>query len=285
MQARTDLALEKIEGSTENISGVSVDKDSNKHYCLTKIVIEDAEASNRVGKPKGTYITIEIPSLVDHSESEEAECAVAKSLRELLPEDCSTVLVVGIGNISVTPDALGPKTASRVLATRHIRSSLADEIGLKGIRSVAVLSPGVLGQTGIETAEIIRGTVARIQPSAIIVIDALASLSLSRLGCTVQLSDTGINPGSGVGNRRNEISNKSLGIPVVSVGVPTVVDAATIVGDITGKQRGEIADYTDMMVTPREIDLTIDRAATLLSSAINIALQPEIDRDILRNLV
>lgn len=214
--------------------------------------------------------------------------AIKNELFSLVPQD-GVVLVVGLGNTNITPDALGPKTASRVLATRHITQEIARSVGLEGLRGVAVLSPGVLGQTGIETSEIIMGTIQRVNPSAVIVIDALASRRLSRLGCTVQMADTGISPGSGVGNVRTEISQDTLGVPVISVGVPTVVDATTLAYDLIGTQPQDTQLVeprgAKMIVTPREIDILIDRAAQLLSHSINCALQPSIEPDILLSLV
>ena len=188
---------------------------------------------------------------------------------------------MGLGNDNITPDALGPRTIDKIRATRHISAELAKSVGLEGLRMVSALAPGVLGQTGIETGEIIMGVSKSVKPSAVITVDALASRRLSRLGCTVQIADTGVTPGSGVGNARAQINEQTLGVPVIAVGVPTVVDAATLANDLLGDNEEDKDLFSkldgqgaDMIVTPREIDLMIDRAAKLLALAINSALQP-----------
>ena len=214
--------------------------------------------------------------------------AVTKELEKLLPKQ-GTVLVVGIGNMAITPDALGPKTARQVLATRHIVSELKRTTGVQSLRPTAVVAPGVLGQTGIELPEMLKALCERLRPSAVIAVDALASRRLSRLGCTVQMSDTGISPGAGVGNNRPAIDKRALGVPVISMGVPTVVEASTLVYDLVGEseraERAVMPRGERMIVTPREIDLLIDRAARLLALAINSALQPEFDPIELLSLV
>ncbi len=217
--------------------------------------------------------------------------AIADELKSMLPtEGC--VLVVGLGNNDITPDALGPKCVSQIFATRHIGSDLAMSIGLPGLRAVAALTPGVLGQTGMETSEIVAAVVERIRPTAVIAIDALAARRLSRLGNTVQMSDTGVSPGSGVGNARTELSEKTLGVKVISMGVPTVVDAVTLVTDVLGEQNaarmGDIRidqEFGRMMVTPREIDLMTERAAKLIALSINTALQPSLSLDDILSLI
>ena len=188
------------------------------------------------------------------------------------------MLVTGLGNASITPDALGPESADMVLATRHIDGEFARSVGLDDLRPTAVLTPGVLGQTGTERGEIVRGVCTVVHPVAVVVVDALAARSVARLGCTVQLCDTGIAPGSGVGNNRQPLNAETLGVPVIGMGVPTVVDAATIAREFS--DRGEEApDLTprgaQMMVTPREVDVMIHRAARLVAMAINGALQPD----------
>ena len=167
----------------------------------------------------------------DFRNQEERIQTAAKEIRSLLPEK-GLVLVAGLGNSDITPDDLGPRTANMILATRHISEELARAVGLIGLRPVAVLAPGVLGQTGIETGELLYSIVQRLSPAALIVVDALASRRLDRLGCTLQISDTGISPGSGVGNARPHISRETMGVPVISMGVPTVVDAATLAADL-----------------------------------------------------
>ncbi len=202
------------------------------------------------------------------------------------------VLIAGLGNKTITPDALGPRAAELIFATRHIGAELRKSIGMENIRNAAVIIPGVLGKTGVETGEIIESVARKVKPCAVIVIDALASRRLERLGTTVQMATSGVVPGSGVGNARSRIDEQTLGIPVLSVGVPTVVDAATLASDLI-EQAGYAADSAEydkqhkpirerIMVTPKEIDLMIERAAQLVAMSINCALQPELDpKDIL----
>ena len=220
---------------------------------------------------------MEVPPLSDNAASlEETARLIGEELAALLPEK-GTVLVAGLGNEAITPDALGPRAAGMVLATRHIQGEYARSAGLDDLRPTAVLAPGVLGQTGVESGEIVKGLCGVVSPAAVVAVDALASRSLARLGCTVQLCDTGIAPGSGVGNSRKELTETLLGVPVVAVGVPTVVDAATLARDLTGGEESEVAVAprgAQMMVTPREIDLLIGRASRLVAMAINAALQP-----------
>lgn len=278
MDFRTDLALEKREmlGKKEP-EGVRSSTFKKGDVSFTKIKILNGEGSKALGKPVGTYITAEIPQLMKNPITDEDMIeAIAEQLRSLLPER-GTVLVVGLGNTDITPDAVGPKSVSTVLATRHISRELSEEIGLGELRSVAGFVPGVLGRTGLEAAESVRGLVSAVEPSAIIAIDALAARKLSRLGTTVQISDIGIIPGSGVGNARKEITEDSVGIPVISVGIPTVVDVCTLVNDLTDS-KGKIAENRgqDMIITPREIDIVIERASELIGMSINKALQPDI---------
>ncbi len=287
MQLRTDLALERQE-LCGAVDGVVRRVERRGGVTVTQIRVCSAAAARAIGKPPGVYVTLEIPALTDAGGTlDDAHAALVRALAMLLPKR-GTVLVVGLGNPAITPDALGPKTADKVLATRHISRELARSVGLSGLRSAAVFRPGVLGQTGVETRELIRGVVQRVRPAAVLAIDALASRSLRRLGCTVQLADSGISPGSGVGNARSELSPASLGVPVVSLGVPTVVDAATLAQDLLSAQSPPPAvepEGRQMMVTPREIDLLIDRAAALLSHAVNCALHPAVPPEILRALV
>lgn len=289
---RTDLAVEARELFQGKIEGVQNDVMRHGEMTITRIIISTEEASKRLEKPMGTYITIEVPPMTDDFQNQEERIlTAAKEIRSLLPAE-GLVLVAGLGNSNITPDDLGPRTAGTILATRHISAELARAVGLTGLRPVAVLAPGVLGQTGIETGELLYSIVQRLSPAALIVVDALASRRLDRLGCTLQISDAGISPGSGVGNARPRISRETMGIPVISMGVPTVVDAATLAADLLhceddGEQarcrvspRGEA-----MMVTPREIDLLIERAAQLTGMSINCALQPGLSVEDLTALV
>lgn len=277
MDIRTDLALEAQEIVGDTDDGVTV---SNKEYdnmIVTKIDITNSSGAKHLGKEIGTYITVELPNLSSHfSHTDERLEIIGKYIQELLPQQ-GTILVVGLGNLNITPDALGPKSTNKILATRHITGELARETGLDKLRSVAVIAPGVLGQTGVETSEFVTSVVAKIKPTAIIAIDALASRRVQRLGCTLQISNTGISPGAGVGNKRFAINEKTLGIPVIAVGIPTVVDAITLALDILPQYYNKIDSKVipknqPMVVTPREIDLLIERGAQLISLSVNCAL-------------
>lgn len=261
MNFRTDLAIEAP--AFHRLAEEDVTHETRKIGTLTlhRTRILTTRGGEALGKPKGRYITAELPSLTDHERDLTADAAViGKELARMLPPE-GTVLVVGLGNRAVTPDALGPATADMVLATRHIRGEFARAAGLTDLRPTAVVSPGVLGHTGTESSETVRGVCREIHPSAVIVIDALAAGCAERLGRTVQLCDSGIAPGSGVGNDRRPLNREVLGVPVIGMGIPTVMDAA-IDGD------------APMMVTPREIDLLIARGARLLAMSIHVALQP-----------
>ena len=294
MNVRTDLALEARELVSEEISGVDVKTEYAEKMKITKMKVSTQKAANSLGKERGTYITCEFKALTeDFTAADERLVTIGRQLRGLLPKS-GNVLVVGIGNHNITPDALGPKSASKVLATRHILGSVASSLGLENLRSVCVVSPGVLGQTGIEVGELVSGIVQNANISCVIAIDALASRRLKRLGCTVQISDTGITPGAGVGNHRNVINKSTMGVPVISIGVPTVVDAATLAADLLSPNDEEESDKLrkivmsgsrDMVVTPREIDLLIDRASLLIGMAINVALHPDFSPEDLFALV
>ncbi len=286
MNFRTDLALECHEyAAKKHLDGVKIEKQESDCVKITTITVENENGEKALGKAKGRYITVEIPPLTKNSDLFSSQLTVlANQIKKLLPES-GDVLVAGLGNEKITPDALGPRCISLLLATRHISKELAKSIGFTNLRCVAGIIPGVLGQTGIETAEIIRGVAENIKPKAVIVVDALASRSMARLGCTVQMTDTGVSPGSGVGNARSEISEKTLGVPVIAVGVPTVVDGATLAFDIiensgikveSEEKINELFKSRVMMVTPKEIDNMIDRAARLVAMGINTALQPDI---------
>ena len=280
MNSRTDLAIECLKDDISD-EGIIKTESTEGNIKITAVEIVTDDAAQKIGKEKGKYITAELLPFLSNSTDSRAHDVLTAELKKILPEK-GTVLVIGLGNREITPDAIGPETASKILATRHIEKEFAENIGLGGLRPVAVLAPGVLGQTGIEVTEIIKSTVDEIRPAAVVVIDALAARDLSRLGCTVQFSNTGITPGSGVGNNRKEISEKTLGVPVFSVGVPTVVDASTLVYELTGKESDK---GSGMIVTQREIDLLVDRASELISHAVNCALQPNISEEILEEIV
>ncbi len=282
MQMRTDLAIEAKELVGDEIPGVEQKEEKEGDMKITVTKITGEGAARLLNKSKGTYVTIELPSLSDNiKHTDKRVPKIGKIIKELLPVN-GLILVVGLGNRNITPDSLGPETAEKVLATRHISGEIAKSTGLDQLRPVAVIKTGVTGETGIETAEMILSIVKRIKPTAVITIDALASKSLSRLGCTIQITDTGISPGAGVGNSRAAINYDTLGVPVVAIGIPTVVDAATLAIDIMNVksevQACEIAKEVTpkgnkMVVTPGEIDLLCSRGAKLLALGLNCALQ------------
>ncbi len=285
MDFRTDLAVEKSEVFGQALpQGVRCVTERADDLKITRIEVQSAAGAEALGKPQGRYITVEVPPFKRSAEiPDETVETLARELRRLLPAD-GTVLVAGLGNADITPDALGPKFSSLVFATRHIEPELASAAGLGELRPVVNLIPGVLGKTGMETGELLHGAVESVRPAAVVTVDALAARRLSRLGCTVQMTDTGVTPGSGVGNARAELSRSSLGVPVIALGVPTVVDAATLVHDFTAEPPDSplVREGADMMITPREIDLVIDRAARMLALAVNKALQPHLSpQDIL----
>lgn len=280
MNCRTDIALERQEMLADtDQKGIRVRKWKKENARVTEIEILNDYGEQTLNKPKGKYITVDLPEFSHESELLDGRLtAISESIKNLLPENAQKILVAGLGNDDITPDALGPLCAKQIFATRHIKGDLITDLNIRNLKSVAAVSTGVLGQTGIETAEYIKGIVDLIKPDAVIIIDALASRRLERLGKTVQLTDTGITPGSGVGNFRKTIDKTTLGVPVISMGVPTVVDGNTIVSDLTGgKAQSNQINADEMMVTPREIDTIISRAARLISLSINCALQPEMD--------
>ncbi len=282
MSIRTDLAIELSGGENEEIRGVEKEIKKEGEIRISSIKITSKEGEEAVGKPMGSYITLEFPPICKICDYSELQNSVVSALTQLLPERKKSILIAGLGNTDITPDAVGPLTAKQILATRHISGQFAENIGLKGLKSVSVITPGVLGQTGIETAELINGAVEAVKPDAVIVIDALAARSSGRLFRTVQLCNTGISPGSGVKNSRRELSEKTLGVPVIALGIPTVTDADTLALELTGK---EPERPTDMFVTPKEVDLLVERISELLAFSLNRFLQPEIDGEIISQLV
>ena len=287
MKFRTDLALELQEDLDGLPEGIACGQEMLGEIKITRMQIHSEAAAQRLGKPCGRYITVELPPFGEAAQllGKRLDTLVGE-LRTLLPPQ-GDILVVGLGNDGITPDALGPKCADMLLATRHIRQEMAADMGLGALRVVSGIAPGVLGRTGIETGEIIAGIVRSISPAAVITVDALAARRLSRMGCTVQLADSGIVPGSGVGNARLAVNRETLGVPVISIGVPTVVDALTLTMDVLAARDFSFADSdalraflgeepARMMVTPRDIDLVVERAARLIAMALNCALQPHI---------
>jgi len=285
---RTDLALEAREiwqesaGETTKLQGV-IAKDEKAHgYKVTRVDVLDEIGERTLGKKQGAYITVELDVLRRREEDAFARgvYAIRDQLVPLLNlKEDDTVLVVGLGNRSITPDAIGPITAGHTLATRHLVEQLPEHFGK--FRRVTVCQTGVLGTTGIESAEMVRALTKEFRPDCIVAIDALASRKLSRVCRTVQICDTGIAPGSGIGNRRAKLNRETLGIPVIAVGVPTVVDAGTLAADLmeeSGRGTVESAHFNpyggSMIVTPKEIDTQVADTSKLLGYALNCALHP-----------
>jgi len=281
MNKRTDLAVESID-SIEISKGIRQSK-RGKAFHITEIFIDDDSYIESIGKGKGTYITLESDNLSKFSDGyDDMIFEFAGELEKLIPD--GDILVAGLGNNDITPDALGPQTANKILATRHLQDELSsdDEEFLTSLRRVSVIAGGVMGQTGIETAELLKSLCHEIKPSGIIAVDALACSDISRLGTTIQISDSGISPGSGVSNSRKEISGKVFGIPVIAVGVPTVVDMYTIVNSMTQCEPDK--SIPNMIVTPRDIDRLTERASQLIAYGINLALQPKLNLDDVKGL-
>lgn len=280
-QVRTDLALEARESFEEDdveIRGVAVEEsyDEERDIRVTRVSIETENGAKAMGKPVGTYITLEAPRLSEPDEDYHREVSekMAEYLQELMgTEKEKSVLVVGLGNREVTPDALGPETVGNLMITRHvIREYGKAALGREKVHQVSGIVPGVMAQTGMETLEIVKGIVEETKPDLVVAIDALAARSSKRLNRTIQISDAGIHPGSGVGNHRNSLTKETLGIPVVALGVPTVVNAATIIYDATGNSDAITPNLNGMFVTPKDIDETIKRLSYTISEALNLAL-------------
>jgi len=309
----TDLAIERRELYQEEnkgeIEGVSVDVVEEENYTITTVKILNEKGSSIMGRPKGTFITLEVPNLNKSNEDLKDEISIALSkvllsLTEGLKRD--KVLIIGLGNWNISSDALGPKVVDRVLVTRHFFINYKKETD-ESMANVAAMSPGVMGVTGIETFDIVKGIVDKIKPDLVIAVDALASRKMERVSTTIQLTDVGITPGSGVGNRRQGLNMESLGVPVISIGIPTVVNAATMVNDTMEliieslKKEAEVGKefyalleelsqeekYTlieevlnpysaNVIVTPKDIDVLIDDLSIIVANGLNIALHPGI---------
>ena len=272
---RTDLALECREGLSGAPEGVESREFEENGLHVTQIDVRDERGARALGKPVGRYLTAaaEDALLADGDWIWDTAKTLASLLRPLLPET-GAVLAVGLGNRAVTPDALGPLCMEHIIVTRHLIEKMPNEFG--GLRPVCALTPGVLGTTGIETAELLRGALARIRPAAVLAVDALAARSLSRLCRTFQLSDTGISPGSGAGNHREALDARTLGVPVIAAGVPTVVDALTLCADLLGapdELPPQAAEAAAMLVAPKDVDLRVRKCAKALGYGINLALQ------------
>lgn len=273
MSKRTDLAVEMIDEDASSLpKGIKRKLRKSSACAITEIIVADSAAGRRIGKPKGRYVTVETDRLsASPRDFDEQVENIADEISALKGEG-SSALVVGLGNSDITPDALGPMVVSQIIATRHLHDELPDGHDLKRLNKVSAIAPGVLGQTGIEAAEVVKSICEAVSPDCVIAIDALACSDISRLGSTIQLTNSGISPGSGVQNRRMEFSEATLGVPVIAIGVPTVVDMHTIVENITGEPPDK--HLPNMMVTPRDVDKLIERTARLLAYSINKAVQP-----------
>ena len=283
-QVRTDLALEAREGIGEaegEIHGVSVEEsyDEEHEIRVTRVVIETKNGAKAMGKPMGVYITLEAPAMIEPEEDyhQEISAALAEQLKSIIPDvdKEQSILVVGLGNRDVTADALGPHVADNLFVTRHVVKEYGKAAYNKSrMHMVSSIVPGVMAKTGMESAEIIRGVVEQTKPDAVIVVDALAARSTKRLNRTIQITNTGIHPGSGVGNHRNALTEESLEVPVIAIGVPTVVDAATIVNDATaGQMPGNLTELNNMYVTSKDVDYQIKQISHIICDAINDALE------------
>lgn len=307
---RTDLAderrdLYKKANSIENdIEGIESEKEEvDENIFVERVKITNEEAEKAIGKPKGNYVTIDIKNLklAQDEEIEKSAKSLSKELKNILDlhtDKSGEILIVGLGNIYVTPDALGPKVINEIEVTRHIIKYFPQYVQ-EGTRSVSAISPGVLGTTGIETLEILKGIVDNVRPKLIIIIDALASRSIERISSTIQLSDTGIVPGAGVGNKRSELSENTLNVPVIALGIPTVVETAVLVNDCLDLFIGKLQEnaksndylnglkkndnYEDikeallpkdynLIVTPKEIDGLIENMSQVVAKGINMSM-------------
>lgn len=318
-----DLAIEAHEmlaagsGGLDEIRGIKIEEVEHHGYItVTKVKVENDEGSQAIGKPVGNYITIEMPSrFYGQQEIYEQMCECCadeiKALTEkILKSEDDLVLVAGLGNHRITADALGPKAVAALMITRHLKKYVPDEID-EGVRPLCAIAPGVLGTTGMETEEIVRALTDKIQPKLVIVIDALCSGNLERINTTVQITDTGITPGGGVGNKRKTINTDVLGVPVIAIGVPTVVDAAAIAkagieiashnneyknggfspkharrsdensdndgGEIKSRIRAEVDErFGNLIVAPKDVDNITDDIASVIANGINISMHPGI---------
>ncbi len=325
INVRTDLAVEAREICSKNrnlsgeIKGIHAYEEEKDGIKVTTVKVLNEEGERNIGKPVGNYITIDIPDFTVYDSNTMARVSqeVYEQLKNMVNIECSkNILIVGLGNWHVTPDALGPKVADKIMVTRHLKTVMP-EVMNKDIRPVSSVAPGVLGLTGIETVEIIKGIVERSRPDLIICIDALAARRIERVNKTIQIGDSGICPGAGVGNNRKAINEETLGVKVIAIGVPTVVDAVTIANDtidlsidhlINNVDKGSafykiIKDLDndekaglireilnkhslgDMIVTPKDIDMVIESLSKVISDGINMAVQPNMNMEEINNFM
>lgn len=316
INVRTDLAIEAREmykrDNKSDVDGVIVEEETEGEIKISTVTIETDEAGEKLGKPKGNYITIDFPEYThyDGESMDKVSDVVTNVLRRLVSmPDEKTALIVGLGNWNVTPDALGPKVSEKIMVTRHLKEVMPDIMD-DSVRSVCTIAPGVLGITGIETGEVVKSLVNKIKPDLVICVDALGSRKLERVNRTIQIGDTGISPGAGVGNHRMKINEETLGVKVIAIGVPTVVDAATMANDtidlvldeLIGKAEEGKDFYNmlksidkneksllikevlnpfigDLMVTPKDIDVIVESLSKIIANGINRAIQPNLDME------
>lgn len=284
MAFRTDLAVEAIENHKTAAALPHVRQSDRmlEGFAVHEVRILSEDAAREIGKPQGRYLTLELDALIRREEDAFPRACKALStlLRELLPHpNDGPVLIAGLGNRMITPDAIGPQTADHVIATRHLVAQ--SPAIFADWRPVSALAPGVLGQTGVETGEVICGVLDRVRPAAVIAVDALAAGRLSRLLRTVQLADTGITPGAGVGNARAALNEETLGVPVIAIGVPTVVDGATLAHEISSQLGQPDCEALDdlsqpVMITTRDIDREVADISRMIGYAVNMALHPHL---------
>ena len=282
---RTDLAVEaealfreRSGAGAADLPGVRAETRRRNDFSVSTVEVLDARGEAALGKPRGTYITVELDALIRREENAFSDACVVLSdvLRSLIKlEKTGNCLVVGLGNRDITPDAVGPVTLDFVMVTRHLKERLPEDFA--AFRPVAAVCSGVLGTTGIESSDLVRAIAQKLHPDAVIAVDALASRSPDRLCRTVQIADTGIVPGSGVGNARQALNRETLGVPVIAVGVPTVVDAATLAVDLASRSGAQLdpagfGRTGGMIVTPREIDKNVRDVAKLIGYSLNLAL-------------
>jgi len=312
MNLFVDLAVEAhdlLRGDTgREIPGVIMKKNEMDKIDITTVTITNKQGEQELGRPKGNYITIDAPEIKENNflEHKKISETLSQTLQKVMSlREESSILIVGLGNWQATPDSLGPKVVRKIMVTRHLFNYTPEEME-GNMRKVAAVSPGVLGITGIETAEIIKGLVEHIRPDYVVAIDALAAGALERIGTTIQISDTGISPGSGIGNHRKGLNENTLGCRVIAIGVPTVVNAVVIahktVEELFSQMETEpalaaiynedneevlmgvldraLAPFQDsLMVTPKEVDDLIDRTSKIIANALNICIHPAITRD------
>ena len=280
---RTDLALEARElwqeraGKTTRLPGVEAREETREGIPVTVVQVLDQEGEQALGKPRGRYATLTLEGLERREEDifGRSVRAVADELARQMAQlpETGLVLVAGLGNRSITPDAIGPMARDHLLVTRHLVGKMPEHFG--SLRPVASVAAEVLGSTGVESGELVQAVCRAIRPACVVAVDALASRSLKRLCRTVQLSDTGITPGSGVGNHRLGLNRETLGVPVFAVGVPTVVDGATLAADLLGtEETPDLGEGKDLLVTPKDIDSQVADLSKVIGYGITLALQP-----------